>query len=85
MLVTACLTCRLLRKPTCCSRRRGEVCFCARFARCRHTDFNSDLVTYCEKEDVPFTTFNDFSDIHATVKEIVEGKLTVKQAATGRK
>ncbi|KAH6634797.1 HAD-like domain-containing protein [Chaetomium sp. MPI-SDFR-AT-0129] len=44
-----------------------------------------DLVTYCEKEEVVFTTFNDFSDIHNTVKEIVAGKLTVKEAATGRK
>ncbi|KAK4032995.1 HAD-like domain-containing protein [Parachaetomium inaequale] len=44
-----------------------------------------DLVTYCEKEKVPFTTFNDFSDIHNTVKDIVAGKLTVTEAATGRK
>ncbi|KAK1755388.1 Pdp3-interacting factor 1 [Echria macrotheca] len=43
-----------------------------------------DLVTYCEKEDVPFTTFNDFSDILSTVKLIVSGKLSVKEAATGR-
>ncbi|KAL2131877.1 hypothetical protein VTI74DRAFT_4489 [Chaetomium olivicolor] len=44
-----------------------------------------DLITYCEKENVPFTTFNDFSDILATVKDIVAGKLTVKEAAVGRK
>ncbi|KAK4134585.1 hypothetical protein BT67DRAFT_379623 [Trichocladium antarcticum] len=44
-----------------------------------------DLVTYCEKEHVPFTTFHDFSEIHDTVKRIVEGRLTVKEAATGRK
>ncbi|AEO66309.1 uncharacterized protein THITE_2114324 [Thermothielavioides terrestris NRRL 8126] len=44
-----------------------------------------DLITYCEKENVPFTTFNDFSDIHAVVKDIVTGKLSVKEAATGRK
>ncbi|KAL2258232.1 hypothetical protein VTK26DRAFT_8536 [Humicola hyalothermophila] len=44
-----------------------------------------DLVTYCENEKVPFTTFNDFSEIHATVKDIVEGRLSVKDAATGRK
>ncbi|KAG7287291.1 hypothetical protein NEMBOFW57_006799 [Staphylotrichum longicolle] len=44
-----------------------------------------DLVTYCEKENVPFQTFEDFSDIHATVKDIVEGKLTHTAAATGRK
>ncbi|KAL2267308.1 hypothetical protein VTJ83DRAFT_4585 [Remersonia thermophila] len=44
-----------------------------------------DLIRYCENESVPFTTFNDFSDIHATVKDIVEGKLNVKEAAVGRK
>ncbi|KAK4100781.1 hypothetical protein N658DRAFT_426960 [Parathielavia hyrcaniae] len=44
-----------------------------------------DLVAFCERENVPFTTFNDFSDIHATVKDIVAGKLTVTEAATGRK
>ncbi|KAK0714527.1 HAD-like domain-containing protein [Lasiosphaeris hirsuta] len=44
-----------------------------------------DLVTYCEKENVPFTTFQDFSEIHDTVKDIVEGKINVKDAATGRK
>jgi 2-hydroxy-3-keto-5-methylthiopentenyl-1-phosphate phosphatase len=43
-----------------------------------------DLVTYCEKEQVPFKTFQNFSDILATVKEIVAGRITVKQAATGR-
>ncbi len=45
----------------------------------------TDLVTYCEKENVSFTTFNDFSDIHATVRNIAEGKLTTAAAATGRK
>lgn len=45
----------------------------------------ADLVTYCEKEKVPFQTFDDFSDIHNTVKNIVAGKLTVEEAATGRK
>jgi len=34
---------------------------------------------------VPFQTFEDFSDIHATVKDIVDGKLTHTEAATGRK
>ncbi len=42
-------------------------------------------MAYCEKEQVPFTTFNDFSEIHATVKDVVEGRITVKEAATGRK
>ncbi|KAI0111779.1 HAD-like domain-containing protein [Daldinia grandis] len=43
-----------------------------------------DLVTYCENEKVPFVTFNDFSDIHKIVADVVEGKITVKEAAKGR-
>ncbi|KAB5555099.1 HAD-like domain-containing protein [Coniochaeta sp. 2T2.1] len=44
-----------------------------------------DLVTWCEREGVPFTTFDDFGEILATVKDIASGKLSVKDAATGRK
>ncbi|RKU47582.1 hypothetical protein DL546_007512 [Coniochaeta pulveracea] len=44
-----------------------------------------DLVEYCEREKVPFTTFETFAEIHATVKDIYEGKISVKDAATGRK
>ncbi|KAK4198242.1 HAD-like domain-containing protein [Triangularia verruculosa] len=43
-----------------------------------------DLISYCERENVPFRTFNDFTEILATVKDIVAGKTTVKEAATGR-
>jgi 2-hydroxy-3-keto-5-methylthiopentenyl-1-phosphate phosphatase len=65
--------------------RRGGVRFCnVQLCHC-HADCSPDLVTYCEKEKVPFTTFNDFSDIHNTVKDIVAGKLSVTEAATGRK
>lgn len=44
----------------------------------------TDLVTYCEKESVPFTAFNDFSDILSVVKDVVSGKISVQDAATGR-
>ncbi|KAI1426502.1 HAD-like domain-containing protein [Xylaria sp. FL1777] len=44
-----------------------------------------DLVTYCEKENVPFTVFHDFSDIHKVVADVVEGKISVQQAAVGKK
>ncbi|KAL2164987.1 hypothetical protein VTH06DRAFT_283 [Thermothelomyces fergusii] len=44
-----------------------------------------DLVTYCENEKVPFRTFHSFADIHETVQAIAEGKLTVAEAAVGRK
>ncbi|KAI8630540.1 HAD-like domain-containing protein [Xylariaceae sp. FL1651] len=42
-----------------------------------------DLVTYCEKENVPFTVFHDFSEIHKVVADVVGGKVSVQQAATG--
>ncbi|WYZ45909.1 hypothetical protein EsH8_IX_000134 [Colletotrichum jinshuiense] len=45
---------------------------------------DKDLVAYCEKENISFVTFNDFSDILNTVKQIVEGKISVKDAARGR-
>lgn len=44
-----------------------------------------DLVTYCENENVPFTTFKDFSDILKDVQDVVSGKVSVKDVATGRK
>jgi 2-hydroxy-3-keto-5-methylthiopentenyl-1-phosphate phosphatase len=42
-------------------------------------------VTWCEREGVKFTTFDDFGEILATVKDIASGELSVKDAATGRK
>lgn len=47
----------------------------------RRLTTETDLVTYCIKENVPFTTFPNFSTIHSTVKSIVEGKISVKDAA----
>jgi len=51
----------------------------------RERDINSDkildLVTYCIREKVPFTEFESWSSILATVKEIVAGKTTVKQVS----
>lgn len=40
-----------------------------------------DLVEYCERENVPFTIFEDWHQIEAKVKEIVSGKITVQDAA----
>jgi len=40
-----------------------------------------DLITYCEREGVPFTVFEDWSSILATTKAILEGKTTVKAVA----
>lgn len=43
-----------------------------------------DLVQYCEREKVPFTVFHDFSDIQKVVADVVDGKISVKEAATGK-
>ncbi|KAL7924512.1 HAD-like domain-containing protein [Trichoderma austrokoningii] len=43
-----------------------------------------DLVTWCENEKVPFVTFNDWTSITQTVKDIVAGKTTVQEEAKGR-
>ncbi|CAN8102558.1 unnamed protein product [Discula destructiva] len=43
-----------------------------------------DLVLWCEREKVPFTTFTDFSDILSVVKDVVSGKTSIQAAATGR-
>jgi 2,3-diketo-5-methylthio-1-phosphopentane phosphatase len=40
-----------------------------------------DLVSYCARENVPFTVFSDWTNILTMTKEIVEGKKTVKEAA----
>ena len=40
-----------------------------------------DLVSYCARENVPFTIFEDWSSILETVKKITAGEKTVKDAA----
>lgn len=40
-----------------------------------------DLITYCVREDIPFTEFEDWSSITQTVKDIVAGKTDVHAAA----
>jgi hypothetical protein len=39
------------------------------------------LISYCARENVPFTVFNDWSDILTKCKAIVEGKTTAEAAA----
>jgi len=41
-----------------------------------------DLITYCEREGVPFTTFTNFQDIYRDVKAVVEGKTTTTEVAS---
>ncbi|KAK5740787.1 hypothetical protein LTR17_004377 [Elasticomyces elasticus] len=40
-----------------------------------------DLIRYCVKQNTPFTMFSDWTDILTKVKEIVEGKKSVQDAA----
>lgn len=40
-----------------------------------------DLVTFCVRQDVPFTTFKDWGSINTTVEQIVKGEKSVKDAA----
>merc|ERR1711959_697372 len=40
-----------------------------------------DLIKYCAREEVPFTVFEDWSSILATVQDIVAGKKSLQQAA----
>ncbi|KAF2020028.1 hypothetical protein BU24DRAFT_419621 [Aaosphaeria arxii CBS 175.79] len=40
-----------------------------------------DLITYCARENVPFTVFEDWSSILQKCKEITAGKTTVQEAA----
>jgi 2-hydroxy-3-keto-5-methylthiopentenyl-1-phosphate phosphatase len=40
-----------------------------------------DLVTYCKKQNVPYTTFENFHEILGTVKRIVSGETSVKEVA----
>lgn len=38
-----------------------------------------DLITYCVRESVPFTVFEDWSSILADVKKVVAGETTVQE------
>jgi len=40
-----------------------------------------DLIKYCLREHVPFTEFEDWTSISSTVKDIVNGKTTLKKVA----
>ncbi|GKZ32532.1 hypothetical protein AbraIFM66950_002013 [Aspergillus brasiliensis] len=40
-----------------------------------------DLVTFCEREKIPFTLFESWESILATTKAILSGKISVKEVA----
>jgi len=39
----------------------------------------TDLITYCVRESVPFTVFEDWSGILSDVKKVVAGQTTVQE------
>ncbi|OLL22993.1 Pdp3-interacting factor 1 [Neolecta irregularis DAH-3] len=43
-----------------------------------------DLITYCRQENIPYREFIDFTEIHSTIRSIVEGKSTVKEVAVNK-
>ena len=43
--------------------------------------YGKDLVTFCVREDIPFTQFNDWESITSVVRDIVAGNKTVEDAA----
>jgi len=56
------------------------------FSAAKETDLlfakkGRDLITYCIRGGMPFTTFEDWSSILATLKDIVEGKTTVREVS----
>lgn len=86
MQVTACPTSQLHLKRTCSLLKRGMVCISHR--QSPHGDLavtdennNADLITYCERQKIPYALFENWSTILATTKDIYEGKTTPKAIA----
>jgi 2-hydroxy-3-keto-5-methylthiopentenyl-1-phosphate phosphatase len=52
---------------------------CPSFYACLNANRQSDLVTYCENEKVPFKAFENFSEILGIMKDIVAGQISVKE------
>ncbi|KAF4592602.1 phosphoserine phosphatase [Ophiocordyceps camponoti-floridani] len=45
---------------------------------------DKELVAYCEREEVPFVTYRNWTSITQTCEDIVAGTITVQDAARGR-
>jgi len=43
-----------------------------------------DLVKYCIRENIPYTEFRNFSEIHAEIKKIVSGEASIDKVAANR-
>jgi hypothetical protein len=71
-----------LRRQICSLQKQAVVCAETNaFRNCLHANCESDLVTYCENEKVPFKTFENFSEILGIMKDIVAGTISVKDVA----
>lgn len=44
-----------------------------------------DLVTFCDRRGIPYTTFKDWSSIFATTKDILAGKVSPSEVASQSK
>lgn len=83
MLATACPICQLLQRPTSCSRRRVKVTqhpYVPAWSE-RVTNMDPDLVTFCQRRGMPYTTFQNWSTILATTKDILAGKVSPSDVA----
>lgn len=49
------------------------------------TDTVLDLVVYCERRGMPYTTFENWSTILSTTKDILAGKVSAQEVAQAHK
>jgi hypothetical protein len=73
-----------LRRRICSLQKQAVVCGETNaHPSCSHANRESDLVTYCENEKILFKAFENFSEILDIMKDIVAGKISVKDVAAG--
>lgn len=58
-----------------CAAREIDLLFCK---------IDRDLVTYCEREKLPFVNFRNWADIQATCEKVLKNETTVKAEQKGR-
>lgn len=83
MLVMVSLTCQLLLRLTFCSPKRAKVFASKCNAFAAITNCVADLVTYCERRKMPYTTFKDWSTILETTQKILSGEVKASEVKTG--
>lgn len=76
----------LLPRPIFSSQRRVAVNYPVFVMKTRELTLTpADLVTYCEREKIPYTIFEDWSSILSTTMDIYKGRTTVQEVAAARK